>query len=174
MKMPAIIDKAISAITDSLKSVRSVYNDKREEVNKLNREINEIHQAPRTRAELEQALCMAVNRYVDQKGAPLLAWCQRFSRTIDDQDVTAYIGGLGNSLLGIGGYEAEYSGIEALLREALLDGAKRLAARVDWPDNAMDQTTRKQRLAEIEPRRDALAVEITEIHERARQNGITL
>lgn len=174
MKMPAIIDKAISAITDSLKSVRSVYNDKREEVNKLNREINEIHQAPRTRAELEQALCMAVNRYVDQKSTNLVDWCQRFSRIhYDDREgEKSHIDTL--AFLFISDVDREKSGIEALLREALLDGAKRLAASVDWPDNAMDQTTRKQRLAEIEPRRDALAVEMTEIHERALQNGITL
>ncbi len=176
MIISGIIDKSISAIADTLKSVRSVYSEKRAEVDKLNREITEINQAPRTRAELERALCTAVNRYVDQRGKPLVDWCQRFRQVnpTNEEDANYVVSSLSDAFLGRNGFDASKSGIEELLRTALLDGAKRLAATVDWPDGALDPATRAQRLAEIEPRRDQLADELTEIHDRAQRTGIRI
>lgn len=169
---PTIIDKTLSFIKDSLQSVRTTYREKLAESESLNREIVAINQAARTREDLEQALCTAVNRYVDYHGKALVTWCARYGRVLheDKDEAEIAIDGLASSFIGY----TDQSGLPALLRESLLAGAKQLAATVEWPENAMDPDTRQQRLSQLTPRRDELSKELDEMRARAEQEGVTL
>ncbi len=153
---------------DQLQSVRAHYHSLQSQYFRVNEEIRKIAEAPPARSDLERLLLKAIDAYAPFPTTKLTNFCERFTR--DPQGEDDIVQRLAN---GFRNYPDDH-GLPALYLGAMREEAKHFAATCEWPDITIDAETRKAKIAELEPKRQALAEEMAALSEQLEQAGIVL
>lgn len=167
------LKETFATAANAAAKLQALYRERRREYARLTEEIQSIRQAPPARSDLEQRLHQIIDCYCDRHAEKLLAGLQGFQNNSDQSDPEAPARMIQIFASGFVNYPVDY-GVMALYREALHQGATHFAATCPWPDTAIDQATKEQRISELEPKQQALADEMGVLWEAAEKAGIKL
>lgn len=159
----------INGIRQHVQGAQAIYTEKHAEYLAVCEEVTAMAKRSPSRANFEKILVTAVNRFADYHERELNAAAQRFinSDPGGDDELSVI---LGNSFTG---YPSQ-SGLYALLRSAMLEGARQFAASTPWPDDAMDREEHARQLEAIQQRQGKIGGELERLREQADHAGIVL
>lgn len=159
----------VNGIRKHVQDLQAIYSEKNAEYLSVCKEVADMSKRPPSRADFEKVLLKAVHRYADRHEQNLDSFIQRFIHTdCESDDDLARM--LGDSFFG----HPKQSGLAALTRQGLLEGARQFAASTPWPDDAMDREEHARQLEAIQQRQGKIGGELDRLREQADHAGIVL
>jgi hypothetical protein len=162
------LTEVTASFKEQLQSVRAHYHSLQSQYFRVNDEIHKIAEAPPSRSDLERLLIKAIDAYALFPTTKLTNVCERFTRDPQGEDDIAQ-----RLADGFRNYPVDH-GLPALYLGAMREEARQFAQSCEWPDNGIDLETRLAKIAELEPKRQALMDEMCALSEQLEKAGIVL